>query len=185
MLSRRRLITAASAWAGVSAATAWVPRALAASAEAAPVLKRVKLNNLHTPESLDIVFRRGNDYIPEALERIQVLLRDYRTGDQHPIDPRLLDYLHEAARRAGVDPEFGVISGYRSARTNAMLHARSSEVATHSLHMEGRAIDVRLAGVDCADLAAAALELSRGGVGYYRHSDFVHLDTGRFRTWRG
>ncbi len=78
-----------------------------------------------------------------------------------------------------------MISGYRSPQTNAMLHERSSGVASQSLHMEGRAIDVRLTQVDCADLADKALGMQRGGVGYYRQSDFVHLDTGRFRTWRG
>ena len=131
------------------------------------------------------MYCRGEDYVPEALARVEVLLRDYRTGDRHAIDPQLLDYLHDVAQRAGVAPEFSVISGYRSPQTNAILHERSREVASHSLHMEGRAIDVRLARIDCADLAARALEMQRGGVGYYRQSDFVHLDTGRFRTWRG
>lgn len=182
--SRRRLLAAASAIAGVSAVAAWAPRAQAGGADTDGV-KRLRLRNLHTPESLDVVFRRGEHYVPEALERIQVLLRDYRTGDQHPIEPRLLDYLYDVAQRAGVEPDFGVISGYRSPRTNAMLHERSAGVAAHSLHMEGRAIDVRLTGIGCADLASAALDLARGGVGYYRNSDFVHLDTGRFRTWRG
>jgi uncharacterized protein YcbK (DUF882 family) len=89
------------------------------------------------------------------------------------------------AHTAGVDPAFSVISGYRSPQTNARLHERSTGVAQHSLHIEGRAIDVRVAGIDCTDLAAHALGLKRGGVGYYRASDFVHLDTGAFRTWRG
>jgi uncharacterized protein YcbK (DUF882 family) len=89
------------------------------------------------------------------------------------------------ANSAGVDPVFSVISGYRSPQTNARLHERSAGVARHSLHIEGRAIDVRMSGINCADLAAHALELKRGGVGYYRASDFVHLDTGAFRTWRG
>jgi uncharacterized protein YcbK (DUF882 family) len=89
------------------------------------------------------------------------------------------------AHAAGVDPAFSVISGYRSPQTNARLHEQSVGVAQHSLHIEGRAIDVRIAGVDCADLAAQALALKCGGVGYYRKSDFVHLDTGAFRTWKG
>jgi uncharacterized protein YcbK (DUF882 family) len=78
-----------------------------------------------------------------------------------------------------------VISGYRSPETNEKLHAKSSGVSEHSLHMQGRAIDVRMSGVDCAKLASSALDLKRGGVGYYRASNFVHLDTGAFRTWRG
>ena len=140
---------------------------------------------MHTPESLDIEFFRDGAYVPDALAAIQVLLRDYRNGEQHPIDPPLLDYLHDVAQRLGVDPVFHVISGYRSPQTNALLRERSSGVARHSLHLEGRAIDVRLAGIDCAELADRALALSRGGVGYYRKSDFVHLDTGALRTWRG
>jgi uncharacterized protein YcbK (DUF882 family) len=156
-----------------------------AAAEAAGGSRRIMFTNLNTPESLDIVYRRGTDYVPEAMAAIQVLLRDYRTGARHPIDPGLVDYLYEVAHRAGVDPVFAVISGYRSPQTNEMLHERSSGVAKRSLHLEGRAIDVRLHSVDCASFAEKALALERGGVGYYRRSDFVHLDTGRFRTWRG
>ena len=180
--SRRRLLGAAGMLAGASAAglLSGVARAGERSGS-----RRIALKNLHTPESLDIVFRRGGDYVPEALASIQVLLRDYRTGMQHAIDPTLLDHLCDVAHLAGVDPVFGVISGYRSPQTNAMLHERSGGVASHSLHMAGRAIDVRLAGVDSAALAERALSTSFGGVGYYRRSDFVHLDTGRFRTWRG
>jgi uncharacterized protein YcbK (DUF882 family) len=180
--SRRRLLTAAGMLAGASAAGALRVNA-AAQTEAGS--RRIVLKNLHTPESLDIVYRRGGDYVPEALASIQTLLRDYRTGARHPIDPPLMDYLHDLAHLAGVEPVFTVISGYRSPQTNEMLHERSSAVSSHSLHMEGRAIDVRLAGVDCATLAAEALSMKRGGVGYYNKSDFVHLDTGRFRTWRG
>lgn len=179
--SRRRLLQAGGALAGATAALGLLPRAYAGGDDE----RRLTLKNLHTPEVLDVVYRRGGQYLPEALAQVEVLLRDYRTGDRHPIDPQLLDTLYEVAQRAGVEPVFSVISGYRSPRTNALLHERSSGVASHSLHMEGRAIDVRLVHVDCADLAAKALDMERGGVGYYRQSDFVHLDTGRFRTWRG
>ncbi|MGA2342843.1 MAG: DUF882 domain-containing protein [Steroidobacteraceae bacterium] len=179
--SRRRVLEVGG-WAALSAAG--VPADSAAAREPLEI-RRIALKNLHTPESLDVVFRRGPQYVPEALGAVRVLLRDYRTGEQHPIDPGLLDYLYEVARIAGADPVFSVISGYRSPETNRMLHERSNGVASKSLHMEGRAIDVRLAGVDCASLAEQALGMQRGGVGYYRQSDFVHLDTGRFRTWRG
>ena len=179
--SRRRVLEVGG-WAALSAVGA-----LADSAGARePIeIRRISLRNLHTPESVEVVFRRGSQYVPEALSAAQVLLRDYRTGEQHPIDPGLLDYLYDVARSAGTDPVFSVISGYRSPETNRMLHERSNGVASKSLHMEGRAVDVRLAGVDCASLAGRALGMQRGGVGYYRQSDFVHLDTGRFRTWRG
>ena len=179
--SRRRLLSTAGMMAGASAAG--ILKSVAAEENAGS--RRIVLTSLHTPESLDLVYRRGNDYVPEAIAAIQVLLRDYRTGAQHPIDPPLLDYLYEVAHLAGAPPVFSVISGYRSPQTNEMLHERSGGVASHSLHMEGRAIDVRLHSVDCASLAEKALAMQRGGVGYYNRSDFVHLDTGRFRTWRG
>lgn len=190
--SRRRLLRAGGLLAGASIAGASVASASTVGAVVRPAaanaslgVKRIALRNLHTPESLDLEFFREGAYVPGALAAVQVLLRDYRNGEQHPIDPPLLDYLHDVAQRLGVEPVFHVISGYRSPQTNALLRERSSGVARHSLHLEGRAIDVRLAGVDCADLADRALGLSRGGVGYYRKSDFVHLDTGAFRTWRG
>ncbi len=179
--SRRRLLSTAGMMAGASAAG--ILKSVAAEESAGS--RRIVLRNLHAPESLDIVYRRGNDYVPEAIAAIQVLLRDYRTGAQHPIDAPLMDYLFEVAHLAGAPPVFSVISGYRSPQTNEMLHERNGGVASHSLHMEGRAIDVRLHGVDCASLAGKALAMQRGGVGYYNRSDFVHLDTGRFRTWRG
>jgi uncharacterized protein YcbK (DUF882 family) len=213
--SRRRVLAAGGALAGVSAAgllvgtarsQAVVANQVAASgrnavgpdiAGAADAMsraaagriverpKRIALLNLHTDERLDIEYFRDGVHVPEALSAIEVLLRDFRTGERHPIDPGLMDYLVQLAHTAGVDPAFSVISGYRSPQTNARLHERSTGVAQHSLHIEGRAIDVRMTTMDCADLAAHALGLKRGGVGYYRASDFVHLDTGAFRTWRG
>jgi uncharacterized protein YcbK (DUF882 family) len=171
--------------AGASAAGLLLRPAQAQRGGQRVIVKRVALKNLHTPESLDVEFFRGDAYVPEALAAVQILLRDYRNGEQHAIHPPLLDYLYDVAVHAGVDPVFSVISGYRSPQTNELLRERSSGVARRSLHLEGRAIDVRLAGVDCADLARSALALGRGGVGYYRKSDFAHLDTGTFRTWSG
>ena len=188
--SRRRVLKSGGALAGVSAAGFLVRPAHSREAPApapssATSSRRIALLNLHTGERLDIEYCRDGAYVPQALSAIEVCLRDYRTGDRHAIDPALMDYLHDVARAADVDPAFSVISGYRSPQTNSMLHERSSGVAQHSLHMEGRAIDVRVTGIACADLAARALDLRRGGVGYYRASDFVHLDTGAFRTWKG
>jgi uncharacterized protein YcbK (DUF882 family) len=159
--------------------------ALPVQAGSGVAAKRIFLRNLHTGERLETEFFRAGDYVPDSLAAIQVLLRDFRNDEQHVIDPKLMDYLYDVARHVGVDPIFSVISGYRSPQTNAQLRERSSGVARRSLHLDGRAIDVRLAGVDCADLAGRALDLTRGGVGYYRKSDFVHLDTGAFRTWKG
>jgi uncharacterized protein YcbK (DUF882 family) len=179
--TRRRLLQIGGALAGMSAAGVLARPARAGALTA----KRISLRNLHTGEQLESEYFRGGAYIPDALAAVQVLLRDFRNDQQHVIDPKLMDYLYDVARRMGVDPVFSVISGYRSPQTNAQLRERSGGVARHSLHLEGRAVDVRLVGVDCADLAGRALELTRGGVGYYRKSDFVHLDTGAFRTWKG
>jgi uncharacterized protein YcbK (DUF882 family) len=179
--SRRRVLRMGGALAG-AASGLWVGMARSQEVSAA---KRIALMNLHTEERLEIEYFRDGAYVPEALSAIDVVLRDFRTGERHAIDPRLMDYLVEVARAVGVGPAFRVISGYRSAQTNATLREQSTGVSQHSLHMEGRAIDVRMIGVDCATLAAHAEELKRGGVGYYRASDFVHLDTGAFRTWKG
>jgi uncharacterized protein YcbK (DUF882 family) len=180
--SRRRVLKAGSVLAGVSAAGFLAGGARSQDAAAS---KRIALLNLHTSERLDIEYFRDGAYLPDALSSIEMCLRDFRTGQRHVIDPHLMDYLVEVAHTLGVDPAFKVISGYRSPQTNAYLHDKSAEVAQHSLHMEGRAIDVRMNGVDCANLASHAIDLKRGGVGYYRASDFVHLDTGAFRTWKG
>jgi uncharacterized protein YcbK (DUF882 family) len=191
MWNRRRVLQAGGALAG-AAAGLFVGRAYSQEAaagsqspEIAVEAKRIGLLNLHTDERLEIEFFRDGAYLPHALSAIEVVLRDFRTGEQHAIDPGLMSHLVDVAHTLGVDPVFSVISGYRSPHTNALLHERSAGVAKHSLHMEGRAIDVRITGVDCARLAAHALGLQRGGVGYYRASDFVHLDTGAFRTWKG
>ncbi|MEP6885554.1 MAG: DUF882 domain-containing protein [Gammaproteobacteria bacterium] len=192
--NRRRVLRAGGALAGVSAAALLTGRAMgrdtaaahrAVRSKVAPGDRRIALLNLHTDERLEIEYSRDGTYVSEALSAIQVLLRDFRTGEQHVIDPSLLDYLVEVAHRVGADPVFSVISGYRSPQTNAAMHEKSAGVAQHSLHMEGRAIDVRMTGINCADLAARAEDLQRGGVGYYRASNFVHLDTGAFRIWKG
>jgi uncharacterized protein YcbK (DUF882 family) len=180
--SRRRVLKSGGALAGVAAAL-WGSSAPAA-ATALP-RKRIAFTNLHTGEHLEVEYFRDGDYVADALAKIEVVLRDWRNDERHAMDPKLMDYLVDVAAGVGVAPAFSVISGFRSPVTNEKLHERSSGVAQHSLHMQGRAIDVRISGVDCADLAARALDLKRGGVGYYRASNFVHLDTGAFRTWRG
>ncbi len=183
--SRRRVLRAGGAFVCVSAA-ALLARPARSQADVSPTdTRRIALRNLHTDEHLDIEYCRGGAYVPQALCAIESCLRDFRTGDRHPIDPRLMDALVDVAQTLRVEPVFSVICGYRSPQTNAMLHEHSAGVAQRSLHMDGRAIDVRIRGVDCADLAAQALDLKRGGVGYYRASDFVHLDTGPVRTWKG
>jgi uncharacterized protein YcbK (DUF882 family) len=183
MWTRRRVLKVGGVLAGASAGLLAVP-AIAAG-KSAGESKHISLVNLHTSEHLDVEFFRDGAYVPEALSAIEVLLRDFRSGERHAIDPHLMDYLVNVAHTVGVEPSFSVISGYRSPQTNASLRDKSTGVAEHSLHMEGRAIDVRMLKVDCASLAAHAQDLMLGGVGYYRGSDFVHLDTGKFRTWKG
>ena len=147
---------------------------------------RLRFYHTHTNERLDIVYRRGDAYLPEALDRLDLYLRDYRTGDVHQYDPRVFDLLHELTSSLGrPDAEIEVVCGYRTARTNEFLRLRNvhTGVARHSLHMQAEAIDIRLLGVPTAKLRDAAIKLHRGGVGYYRASDFVHVDVGRVRRW--
>ena len=136
----------------------------------------------HTDEKLSVVYFDKGAYVPDALRAVENLLRDFRTGESHPIDAQLLDILHTLRTAVG-GGTFQVISAYRSPTTNATLAGKSNGVARNSLHMLGKAIDVRLGSRDTAQLRDAAIALARGGVGYYPASDFVHLDTGRVRRW--
>lgn len=157
--------------------------ALAQTADAAP--RHVALHNLHTGESLEACYFDQGRYVPDAMAAVNKVLRDYRTGDEHPMNPGLLDVLHKVRERVGANAPFQVISGYRSPKTNAMLHERSGQVAGHSLHMDGMAIDVRVEGVALDRLHKAALVDQAGGVGIYPVSNFVHMDVGRVRRWAG
>ena len=139
--------------------------------------------NLHTGESLKTVYYENGRYVAGALQEINYVLRDFRANEVKPIDPRLLDLLVELRDQLGTTASYDVISGYRSPKTNAMLHSYSEGVAVHSLHVDGRAIDIRVLNRDLSTLHYAALSLRAGGVGYYPRSDFVHVDTGRIRRW--
>lgn len=137
----------------------------------------------HTFKELSVVYFRNGRYIPKALNKINNFLKDFRTGDMHPIDPVLLDLLHDLRQAAGVKGVFEVISGYRSPHTNTMLRNKGDGVASHSLHMYGKAIDIRLPSFSTERLHRIALGFQRGGVGFYPQSDFLHLDTGHVRAW--
>jgi uncharacterized protein YcbK (DUF882 family) len=155
----------------------------AASAQAAPRDLHLAFRHTHTDERLRLAFRNRHGYIQPALNRIDWLLRDFRTGESTRMDPRLYDMLHALGAACGGDT-FEIISGYRSPATNTMLRkTRGGGVAKRSLHMDGKAMDIRLVGVDTVRLRDAALALGIGGVGYYPDSDFVHIDTGPVRSW--
>jgi uncharacterized protein YcbK (DUF882 family) len=157
-----------------------------AAAAAIPEERYVELTSIHSRKTVRAVYRRGSGYDPAALEALKDLLRDRRNGDMHDIDAKLYDQLFDLARSAGVPPHYEVISAYRSPESNDKMSSRpGSGVAKKSLHMQGRAIDVRLRNFPTAKLRDLAIAARRGGVGYYERSDFVHLDTGRFRTWTG
>ena len=176
----RRALLRAGAAALLSASLPGVARAVTM-----PRARKLKLENLHTGERLVAEYCVDDCYHPDALQAINHILRDYRTGDVHTIDPRLLDLLHDLNGRLETDAAFQVISGFRSPHTNAMLHERSHGVASKSLHTQGMAIDIRVPGRALKAVHATALSLDRGGVGLYPTSDFVHVDVGRVRHWNG
>lgn len=148
-----------------------------------PSHKTLSLHHVHTGDKLKLTYFEQGGYLEDALHEISYLLRDYHTDDVHPIDPALLDQLHDLKLALGLSRPFHIFSGYRSPRTNARLRKRCRCVAKQSLHMQGRAIDIHVAGLDARRIRNAALAMRRGGVGYYARSDFVHLDTGDVRSW--
>lgn len=149
-----------------------------------PVEHRLYLVHTHTGERLEVVFRRGEAYIPEAIATLDHFLRDHRTGEVRHFDPRIYDVLEELTNAAGrPDGEIDIVCGYRSSWSNEFLRARTAGVAKNSLHLRAEAIDLRMPGVETAKLRAVALSLHEGGVGYYPHSNFIHVDVGRVRQW--
>lgn len=179
--SRRLFLRRASHMAVVGSSLPLVAkRAWASTADA----RSLMLDHTHTRERIALVYAVGDRYVPEALSSLNHFLRDHYAGDVGLIDPQLFDLLHAVKRALGIDQSFQVISGYRCPTTNARLRdTRGGGVAKHSLHMEGKAIDVRLPGVPLAELRDAALSLRAGGVGFYPQQQFVHIDTGRVRSW--
>lgn len=145
--------------------------------------RSLALYNLNSRERVEIAYCSAGSYVPLALTAIDRFFRDPLNGEIKPIDPKLLDLLYELHAKVGADAPFTVVCGYRSPKTNAALRARSRAVAEHSLHMEGKAVDIKIAGVPLAKLHKAALEMKAGGVGYYPKSGFIHVDVGPVRSW--
>ncbi|OYQ35160.1 twin-arginine translocation pathway signal protein [Niveispirillum lacus] len=170
---------------GAGAAIA-APAILTAPADAAPVSaprRQLSFVSLHTNEKLKITYFANGAYDRSALKDVNHMLRDWRTGEVGSMDPKLLDLLFHLRQRLRTEEPFQVISGYRCPKTNAMLTSKSEGVATKSLHMEGKAIDITMAGRQLSRIRQEALNLRLGGVGIYSRSGFVHVDTGRVRQW--
>jgi uncharacterized protein YcbK (DUF882 family) len=179
-LNRRRLLQ----WGVLAAAMGLGPRSALSSASGLQAPERaLAFYNTHTGEHLSTVYWIQGKYLPEALADVYYVLRDHRTDEVKTIDPQLLDLLHAIGRILESHRPFYIISGYRSAATNAYLRFFDGGVAEHSLHMDGKAVDIRLPGCATINLRHVAVALRAGGVGYYRRSDFVHIDVGRIRYW--
>ncbi len=166
-----------------------LPLSLHALAKSAPMKSPRELSfyHTHTSKNLSVIYHDGESHLKPALQEINQFLSDFRTGDVHPIDVRLLDALYilqqKSAFETRVENSFEVISAFRSSKTNDLLRKKSNGVAKGSLHMQGKAIDIRLKGVNTKTLRDIAMSMKVGGVGYYRNADFIHLDTGRVRFW--
>lgn len=145
--------------------------------------RRISLVALNNSSSFDGVYWADGHYVPEALRKLNVLMRDWHTNQVCKIDAHLFDQLWTLKNQLDLDEPFEVVCGYRTRRTNAMARRRSRAVAKQSLHMSGRAVDIRIQGKSIGVLADAARSMEAGGVGYYPHSGFVHIDTGAVRTW--
>lgn len=179
-IHRRRFLR----WGLLAVSVFFLPRQVgAALQEATAPERRLSFFNTHTGESLEACYFKSGCYDPSARKAINHILRDHRSGEVGPIDERLLDLLHDLSRRCEHPRPFHVISGYRSPETNAALHRGNRGVAAQSLHVHGKAIDIRVPGIQTCELKGLALSLAAGGVGYYPASDFVHVDIGRVRAW--
>jgi uncharacterized protein YcbK (DUF882 family) len=169
----------------LAAAAAMVPGRAQAAVTKRPE-RVLSFFHTHTGERLKIAYCCDGVYQPEALAQLNHLLRDFRVEQEKPIDPKLFDLLHELGGTLETDQPYHIISGYRSPTTNTMLRERGGAhtgVASSSLHMVGKAVDIRLPGMKLDHLRSAAASLKLGGVGYYPSSNFVHVDTGRVRYW--
>ncbi|MFM9890235.1 MAG: DUF882 domain-containing protein [Rickettsiales bacterium] len=183
-LSRRQFLKGSAAAAALLALSPLLARPAYAALLQAPV-RSLALTNLHTGESCALNYWENGAYVPQALQALNQVLRDHRSNQSRPMDTALFDLLHVLHARLETDAPFQVISGYRSPESNAAMHAHSSGVAGKSLHMEGKAMDIRVAGRSLVAVHNTALAMGLGGVGYYPSSDFVHVDTGRVRRWAG
>ena len=180
--SRRRFLTAVAGTAAAFTVTTLAP-GLAQAATALPQTRSLAFRSLHTGEEVAATYLRDGVVQAEGLNKLNHVLRDWRSGEVWEMDRKLLDLLYALHREMDSDQPFELISAYRSPKTNAKLAAKSNGVAKRSFHMRGMAVDVRLPERDLAALHKAALALKGGGVGLYSKSGFIHVDTGRVRRW--
>ncbi len=148
-------------------------------------IRRLSMYNGRTGESLDTIYWVEGSYVKDALSEINSFMRDWRRNEVKNIDTRTLDIMAASHNMMDTDEPYLLLSGYRSAQTNAMLRSRSRGVAKHSLHIQGQAADLRLGTRSIYDMAKAAKACNAGGVGTYRGSNFVHMDCGAVRYWNG
>ena len=180
VVSRRAFLAAGL----VTTAACFLPyKAIAAVSKVFSTERELSFFNIHTGENMKAIYYWRGSYVPQALSDINYILRDYRTGEVKEIDTDLLDLLFALHQKMESKIPFNVISGYRSPETNSLLSVMSKGVVKNSLHIHGKAIDIRLPGYELKTLQRAAVDLRRGGVGYYPSSDFVHVDVGRIRYW--
>jgi uncharacterized protein YcbK (DUF882 family) len=181
-LNRRRFLL----YGTVTAVNCLLPAPIRAAVErVSKTEKYLSFYSIHTRERLGICYYSQGQYQTDALTQINHILRDHRTNEIKPIDTRVLDILHDISSGFRSRSPFHVISGYRSPATNARLRRICKKVAPNSLHMKGKAIDIRLPGFPTQKLRKFAINLRKGGVGYYKRTDFVHLDVGKVRHWQG
>jgi uncharacterized protein YcbK (DUF882 family) len=175
MATRRKFVIGSGALAGIL---------LAPHAALANTVRHLRILSLHTGETASVDYRIDGEMQRDALRALDSALRDHRTGETIEMDRRLFDLMRSLSQMLDTDAPFHIISGYRSPRTNAMLAGKSAGVARHSFHQWGMAVDLRLPGRSLDQLHRAARSLQAGGVGIYRRSNFIHIDTGRVRYWR-
>jgi len=180
--SRRRFLTGVAAGAAALTTTTLIP-SVASAAKHLPDTRSLAFRSLHTGEEGTATYLRNGILQRDGVQTLNHVLRDWRNGEVWDMDPQLFDLLYALRQRMDSQAPFELISGYRSPKTNAKLAAKSNGVAKRSLHMRGKAVDIRLPERDLKALHKMALSLQGGGVGLYSKSGFLHVDTGRVRRW--
>ncbi len=186
IVSRRKFLGFGALAAGAVAASSVPLKASAAIFGGGTQLdgaRKISFRNTHTDETFTGVYRVGDKYLPDAFDQINIVLRDFRSNELFPIDPRVLDIIYTVHQMTQQTEPYEILSGYRCPKTNSSLRSHSEGVAKNSLHMTGQAIDLRLPGYSTKGIQKIALSLRAGGVGYYPKSDFVHMDSGDVRHW--